>query len=245
MLRLLISSAFFLTMSASTFAALEYNKIEFPGCPENAYCQKETGVVRQQWLEELDKFGKNKISESDFNKFLQNNFGVPIANWAAEEAGVLPRIMMWDSPCKQHKKEASKFYISEVFRKNLMSSELKDFTTLYFSKAVGVDANKKIFTMIVPRGDTPTFSENGYYYYLREDDGKYYGLRINREGQIKISKVETIKETVKEAVCLKEQVDVFVREAPSPTFYQGYTCKDIWDKSTKSYRPMLFGWSCN
>lgn len=236
---------FFSLMSSSSFAALEYSKLEYPGCPENAYCQKATGEVRQKWIDELDKFGKDKISETEFNRFLQNSYGVPIANWAAEEAGVLPRIMMWDSPCKQHKKEASRFYISEIFRKNLKAEEIKEFNTLYFSKAIGVDAKKIPFSMTVPRGDTPLFIDNGFYYYLREDDGKYYGLRINREGDLKVSKVEVIKETPKEAVCLKEQVDQFYREAPSPTFYQGYNCKDIWDKTSKSYKTLLFGWSCN
>lgn len=232
-------------LSANVFAALEYNKTEYTGCPESAYCQKATGEVREKWLEQLDSFGKNKISESEFNKYIQNTHGIPIANWAAEEAGILPRIMMWDSPCKQHKKEASKFYISEIFRKNLFLSEIKEYSTLYFSKAIGIDSNKKIFTMTVPRGDTPTFIDNGYYYFLREDEGKYYGLRINREGALKVSKVEVIKEMPKEAVCLKEQVDQFLREAPSPTFYQGYSCKDIWDKNSKTYKTMLFGWSCN
>jgi len=99
--------------------------------------------------------------------------------------------------------------------------------------------------MTIPRGDTPTFIDNGYYYFLREDEGKYYGLRINSEGSLKVSKVEVIKETPKEAVCLKEQVDQFLREAPSPTFYQGYSCKSIWDKSSKTYKTILFGWSCN
>ena len=245
MLRLILSTVILALISNKSFAALEYSKIEFPGCPESAYCLKATGKIRQKWIDELDKFGKDKISESQFNNFLQNSNGLPIANWAAEEAGVLPRIMMWDSPCKQHKKEASKFYISEFFRKNLKADELKEYSTLYFSKAIGVDLNKKVFSMTIPRGDTPTFIENGFYYFLREDDGKYYGLRINQDGLLKVSKVETIKETPKEAVCLKEQVDLFFREAPSPTFYQGYTCKEIWDKTSKTYRTMLFGWSCN
>jgi hypothetical protein len=245
MLKLFFTLSFFIAATTACFAALEYSKIEFPGCPENAYCQKDAGIARQAWLNELEKFGKNNISENEFNKFLQNSNGVPIAAWASEEAGVLPRIMMWDSPCAQHKKEASKFYISEIFRKNLLETELKNFTTLYFSKAIGLDNYNKPFSMTIPRGDTPTFIENGYYYFLRVDEGKYYGLRISKEGLIKISKVETIKEVPKEAVCVKEQVDLFVRMAPSPTFYQGYTCKDIWDKTSKSYRPMLFGWSCN
>ena len=244
MLRLMLSTTLFLLLNATAFAALEYSKIEYAGCPENAFCQKATGVVRQQWLDELEKFGKDKISADQFNAFLQKNYGVPVATWAAEEAGVLPRIMMWDSPCKQHKKEASRFYIAEIFVKSLKESEIKDFSTLYFTKSIGIE-NKKPFSMNIPRGDTPLFIENGYYYFLREDEGKYYGLKVNQDGMMKVTNVETIKETPKESVCLKEQVDLFHRTAPSPTFYQAYNCKDIWDKTSKSYKTMLFGWSCN
>ena len=113
---------FLLSFSPSTMAALEYSKIEYPGCPENAYCQKNTGEVRQKWLDTLDEFTKNKITESQLNSRLQKEDGLPVSGWAMEEASILPRIMMWDSPCKQHKREASKFYISELFRKNLKSN---------------------------------------------------------------------------------------------------------------------------
>ena len=228
-----------------TFAALEYSKIEHPGCPENAYCQKNTGEIRRLWLDNLEDFNRNKISEIKFNSDLQKNNGVPVAGWAMEEAGVLPRIMMWDSPCKQHKKEASRFYISELFRKNLKESELKEFTNIYFPRAILLDQNKKAFSMVVPRGDIPTFSSDGYYHYLKEDDGKYYGLWINRAGELKISKPQLVKELPKEVVCTKEQIDLFLREAPSPTFYQDYHCMGIWDKNSKTYNPMLFGRSCH
>ncbi|MEA9356447.1 hypothetical protein SHI21_09545 [Bacteriovorax sp. PP10] len=240
----LIVLSFMLSITSS-FAALEYSKVEYPGCPENAYCQKNTGEVRRQWLDSLDEFNRSKISESKFNADLQKNNGVPVAGWAMEEAGVLPRIMMWDSPCKQHKQEASKFYISELFRKNLRSSELKEYTNIYFPRVVLVDNNKKVFSMVVPRGDIPTFMDNGSLHYLKEDDGKYYGFLINRDGDIRITKPQIVKELPKEVVCLKEQVDLFMREAPSPTFYQSYHCMDIWDKNSKTYKPILFGRSCN
>jgi hypothetical protein len=243
MLQLTLS--FLLFFSANLQAALEYSKIEQPGCPENAYCQKNTGEVRQAWLDDLSDFTHGKISEAKFNSELQKKSGIPVAGWAMEEAGVLPRIMMWDSPCKQHKKEASKFYISELFRKNLKESELKEYTNVYFPKAIGIDQNKKVFAITIPRGDIPAFSENGQYYFLKEDDGKYYGLLLNRQGDIKITKPVTVKEPVKEGVCLKEQVDLFMREAPSTSFYESYNCKEIWDKTSKTYRPMIFGWSCN
>jgi hypothetical protein len=228
-----------------TFAALEYLKIEYPGCPENAYCQKNTGEVRRHWLDNLAAFNSNQMSESNFNAYIQKNNGVPVAGWAMEEAGVLPRIMMWDSPCKQHKQEASKFYISDFFRKNLDSNEIKEYTNIYFPRAVLLDKNKKAFSMIVPRGDIPTFIENGFLHYLKEDDGKYYGFHINKNGDIKVTKPEIVKELPKDVVCLKEQIDLFMREAPSPTFYQSYHCMGIWDKNSKTYKPMLFGRSCN
>lgn len=243
MLKVLLS--FILTSSVPAFAALEYSKVEHPGCPENAYCQKNTGEVRKAWLDSLDNFNRNKISESKFNSDLQKNNGVPVAGWAMEEAGVLPRIMMWDSPCKQHKLEASKFYISELFRKNLKTSELKEYTNIYFPKAIAMDRNKKPYSIVVPRGDVPTFMENDYLHYLKEDDGKYYGLLVGRDGDLKVTKPQIVKELPKEVVCTKDQIDLFLREAPSPTFYQGYNCKEIWDKTTASYKPMLFGWSCN
>ncbi|AUN98632.1 hypothetical protein DOM21_07950 [Bacteriovorax stolpii] len=225
--------------------ALEYSKIEHAGCPENAYCQKVTGEIRQKWLNQLDDFKSGKLNETKLNAELQKEYGLPISNWAAEEASVLPRIIMWDSPCPQHKKEASKFYISEIFRKNLKDSEIKDYTTLYFAKAIGVDANKKLITLTIPRGEIPIFIENNEYYFLREDEGKYYGLLVGREGSLKVTKIQNVKELPKDAVCLKEQIDTFLREAPSPTFYQGYHCKDVWDKTKKAYTTMLFGWSCN
>lgn len=236
---------FFPVYSTDSYAALEYSKVEHAGCPENAYCQKPTGEIRQKWLNQLEDLKQGKITEAKLNADLQKEYGLPVANWAAEEASVLPRIIMWDSPCSQHKREASKFYISEIFRKNLKLSEVKEYTSLYFPKTFGVDQNKKVYSLIIPRGDIPVFMENGSLFYLKEDEGKYYGLLVGQNGELKVTKVQTIKETPKDAVCLKEQVDQFLREAPSPTFFQGYHCKDIWDKNSKSYKTMLFGWSCN
>lgn len=241
----LVTILVFLSFSHPLYSALEYSKIEHPGCPENAFCQKETGLGRQSWLDLLDLLNRKKISEQEANVKLQKENGIPISGWAQEEAGVLPRILMWDSPCKQHRKEAAKYYISEVFRKNLKLEELKSLPYLFFSKAIGYDQNKKIFSLTIPRGEAPLFIKNGYYYFLKEEEGKYYGLLINKVGDIRISHVEKIDKPAKEAICIKEQVDLFLREAPSPSFYQGYYCKDIWDMTSKTYKTMLFGWSCN
>lgn len=244
MIKTLLTLFFFL-YSTVLHAALEYSKIEHLGCPENAFCLKETGAARKKWLDNLELFNKNKISEDQFNSDLQKGDGIPVSGWALEEASVLPKIVMWDSPCQQHRKNATKFYISDVFRKNLFADELKNHSTLYFAKAIGLDENKKIYTVTIPRGDAPFYSKDGSYYFLREDEGKYYGLTIGKSGSLRVTKVETIAEPVKEGICFKEQIDYFLRESPAPNFYQGYYCKDVFDKNSKSYKTLLFGWSCN
>lgn len=230
---------------SSALPALEYSKIEFEGCPENAFCKKETGGNRKKWLESLRSFSKNKITEEQINKFIQNEYGLPLSGWAKEEASLLPNILLWDSPCRQHKTSANKFYISEVFRKNLNRSELKELPTLFFSRALIIDNPKNIYTMIVPRGDAPAFIKDGSLYYLREEEGIFYGLLIDKNGNIKITKNETTPNFPKEVDCPKEQIVQFTREAPSPNFYQGNYCKEVWDKTSKSYKTVLLGWSCN
>lgn len=224
---------------------LEYSKIEFEGCPENAYCKKETGVTRKNWIEQLKSYTSGKISEQKINAFIQSEYGLPVSGWAQEEGSLQPNILMWDSPCKQHSKSTNKYYIAEIFRKNLSPNELKDVPNIFFSRAILLDKNKAPFSFIVPRGDAPLFMKDGSLYYLREEEGVFYGLLIDKDGKIKITKNETSTEPPKETTCSKEQIDQFNRESPSPNFYQGTFCKDIWDKTAKSYRTMLLGWSCN
>ena len=225
--------------------ALEYSKIEFEGCPENAFCKKETGITRKNWIEQLRKFSAGKISEQKINDYIQTEYGLPISGWGQEEASLRPNILMWDSPCKQHRVTNNKYYIAEVFRKNFKLNELKELPNVFFSRTVLLDNTTSLYSIIVPRGDAPLFMSNGSLYYLREEEGIFYGLLIDREGHIRVTKNETSTEPPKEATCTKDQIAFFNREAPGANFYQGTFCKEIWDKSTKSYKSMLMGWSCN
>lgn len=225
--------------------ALEYSKIEFEGCPENAFCKKETGASRKKWIEQLRQFSAGKISEQKINSFIQSEFGLPVSGWAQEDGSLQPNILMWDSPCRQHSKSTNKYYIAEIFRKNFFPKELKEIPNLLFSKAIMLDQSNRPFSVVVPRGDAPLFAVGGSLYFLREEEGIFYGLLIDKDGSFKITKNETSTQPPKETACTKEQVDQFNRESPSPNFYQGTFCKEIWDKTKKSYTTLLLGWSCN
>ncbi|MFA6235755.1 MAG: hypothetical protein WC635_00400 [Bacteriovorax sp.] len=224
---------------------LEYSKIEYEGCPENAYCKKETGANRKKWIEQLRGFSTGKISEQKLNSFVQSEYGLPVSGWAQEEGSLQPNILLWDSPCKQHSKSTNKYYIAEVFRKNFRSNELKEIPNVIFSRVVMLDESKQPFAITVPRGDAPLFLKDGNLYYLREEEGMFYGLLIDKNGKFAITKNETSTEPAKEATCSKDLIALFNREAPSPNFYQGTFCKEIWDKTSKSYKTVLLGWSCN
>ena len=225
--------------------ALEYSKLEFAGCPENAFCKKETGINRKNWIEQLRNFSAGKISEQKINAFAQAEYGVPISGWGQEEASLRSNILMWESPCKQHRSPTNKYYIAEVFRKNFNSNELKELPNIFFSKAILNDNSNQPYAITVPRGDAPLFIKDGSLYYLREEEGIFYGLLIDRDGHFKLTKNDTSTAPPKEANCTKEQEALFNRESPGVSFYQGTYCKEIWDKSTKSYKTLLFGWSCN
>ena len=236
---------FIVIFKGQSLFALEYSKIDYEGCPENAFCKKETGINRKKWIEQLRNFSSGKISEQRINAFVQSEYGLPVSGWGQEEASLRPNILMWDSPCKQHRSPTNKFYIAEIFRKNFNQNELKELPNVFFSRAIITDSSKGSFDMVVPRGDAPLFIKDGSLYYLREEEGIFYGLLIDREGHFRVTKNDTSTEPLKEIACNKELITQFNRESPGPSFYQGTFCKEIWDKSSKSYKTILLGWSCN
>jgi hypothetical protein len=235
----------FIFLYSFNVLALEYSKFEFPGCPENAFCKKETGSNRQKWIEQLRLFSNGKISEQQINTYIQSEFGLPITGWAKEAGSLLPNIILWDSPCKQHSEGKEKFYIAEVFRKNLKTTELNEMNHLLFPKIVLSRPDQPPFSVNAPRGETPLFKTEDSLYYLREEEGIFYGLLIDKWGKFKITKNEMSPKPVIDSQCIEEQIALFKKEAPANNFFQGTHCKDIWDKSSKSYKTILLGWSCN
>jgi hypothetical protein len=214
---------------------------DFPGCPENSICKKETGVNRSEWLLILKKLEQNKITEKIANQFLLQSNGFPIPMWASEEAIKKPFTVLWDSPCKQHKILNNKTYIAISFIKKLLPKN----NILFHSPAILNDDKKIPHPLMVIRGDAPLYIINDSLYYTQDDDGHYYGLLISPQGNISITKTISDSHFPREVSCSKEQVEMFSREIPSPNFFQGYYCKEIWNTKTKYYQSILIGWSCN
>jgi hypothetical protein len=227
----------FLQMALAT----ETLKTEFPGCPENSLCKKETGIIRSEWLEILGKFEQKSIDEKEANRLVQSRTGIPIPAWASEEASKKPLTILWDSPCKQHKTPTNKTYIAVTFLKNLLPKN----NILFHAPAVILDDKKVPHLIMVLRGDAPLFISNDSLYYTQDDEGHYYGLLVAPSGRLSLTHILSDTHYPKEISCTLEQIEMFKREIPSPDFFQGYYCKSLWNTKTKNYQSILIGWSCN
>jgi hypothetical protein len=213
---------------------------ENEGCTENSQCSKETGKIRQNWLEIIKSISDNKISEKFANETVFKKTGIPISIWAREDATKQNSpLILWNSPCKQHQDKNNIIFIGEVF-----TSKLSEIKNLILQKAIFKE-NGVIKTINLPRGDAPINIINNSFYYTKDDEGIFYGLNISITGELKISKPIHIEKFPKEVDCPKDMIEEFYRNAPSLNFYKGSFCKEIWNQNKKQYSLLLLGWSCN
>lgn len=230
-----------LLISSISVIAAETNPLDVPGCPENSYCSKDTGAHRTEWLNILTKFSEKKIDEKEANIQVQLKSGIPIPIWATEEALKKPLTVLWDSPCKQHKIPTNKAYIGVTFLKKLIPKN----NILFHAPAILMDEKKVPHVIPALRGDSPLYIINDSLYYTQDDEGHYYGLLISPTGTLSITQPFSDPHYPREVTCSKQLIDLFMREIPSPNFFQGYYCKEIFNTKTKYYQTILTGWSCN
>lgn len=218
-------------------------KTENVGCPENSHCTKELGIKRDTFIAEIKKVSQE--SESKINQLIQKNSLYPITVWAIEDQKTngLP-LIFWNSPCKQHNPPNPKVLIAEIFMHDLSAQSVKKQDNVIFNKLFYWE-NKKWKFAYVPRGDAPLMIVNNQFYYIREEEGHYFGLMISKSGELNITKTKTVTEFPKELECKKEMIEEFYKEAPTLSFFKGQICKEIWNQDKKIYEPIMLGWSCN
>lgn len=239
--------------SQKSFGQLEYSKIEYPGCPDNAFCTKETGVTRQTWRDDLLKLKNNQKENYKILKKYQSEIGILISLWATEDARILPNISLWDSQCAQHKRGAQSFYIGDFFMKSLNDKELSTHSNLFVTRAYRSLFDGKVIAQKVPREDNiPYYISNKGFHYLKSDEGPFYGLIISREGDLTLLAVDDFMKQknaqmispMSDAICTVEQINLLKKESPYPDFYKSYICKNIWNIDSNKYENVIFGRGC-
>ncbi len=209
------------------------HKIE--GCPENSLCSKETGALKLQWFHLL-KEGKISLL-----KAFKKNHGIPISLWTTRKQQKGKHIVIWDSPCLNHRKDNEEIYESEIFLKNFQ--ELSIGPILIGKKIFVLLDNKKV-SYIAPMKELPLFIKNRKLYFHKEENGRYYSFSVSPRGNIGIEHYTSPDHFPQTIECPEILKKGFLTSFSPKHLYVGERCKNLWDMKRKSFVPIIYGWSC-
>ncbi len=210
------------------------------GCPSNSQCSKKIGIIRHQLVGIAKSAGSNKISKM---RSFTASYGALLPVWGRQIAEKNQDLILWDSSCKGHNKEKMEsMKLIEVFSKNL--NTLRKEKDLFIPNALMTDRKSKRVRSVI-RGDAPILIDGDDLIYIRENEGFYYGLRILPNGEIRIEDTPKVQNYPSEVGCAEEVTKELLSLAPVKHLYQGSYCKIIWNKKSKKYETLAFGWSCD
>ena len=222
------------------------------GCPTNSNCTKKAALLRKKWIELVHnhKLPVNKKIQK-LKKF-KRKFGILVPIWASPLGAQDRSVISWRSPCSHHtKKGEEKIYIAETFLKNIKNKFVHQNNKFIPQKAFLLEnspsrKNFLIKEFFVPRDDTPLFIQKNDLYFQLEYEGVYIGLNIKDDGRMILSNEKIPRNNFPEnVVCPQALVDKFKLETTEKSLHLGHFCQAIWDKTSKNYKTMIFGHSCN
>jgi hypothetical protein len=219
----------------------------YKGCPDNSECSKEMGQKRQKWISVLTDKKMRSNNHRAALDYVKKTIGLPLGFWYLPKAKLHKDIIFWQSPCSQHNTKANPIRIAEGLFQDFASIEdlKKKGEQIFFSKTYTLDANNKINSYYLPRGDTPLMVKNKELYFVREDEGSYYNMTINLKGKLDITKKFKPREYPSEVICPPNLLKHMKSKVKQLNLYRSYFCKAVWNKSNNKFQTFIFGWSCN
>lgn len=210
------------------------------GCPSNSQCSKKIGLIRHQWVGIAKSNDRNKLKKM---KSFTSSFGALLPVWGREDAQKNKDLILWDSACKTHNKEKlESMKLVEVFTKSL--STLEKEKDLFVPNAIRVNKKSGRVRKVI-RGDAPILVDGDDFIYIRELEGFYYAMRLKKNGSIHLEEVPKVSNYPREVACQDDTQKEILSLSPVKNLYQGGYCKVIWNKKTRSYETIAFGWSCD
>ncbi|MBH47035.1 MAG: hypothetical protein CME71_02565 [Halobacteriovorax sp.] len=209
----------------------------FEGCPGGSKCTEETGKHRKAWHDTLKT---KRLSRSiDFHQ----KFGVPMAMWSQPVSPVTKGLALWDSPCSHHNLENSKIFLAEVMTTNF--EKLAQQRNLLIGKAVLRKSSTEFIQYPIPRAEAPIYLKSNKMIYSADLDGEYYFYSIAADGSVEIVKGEKPARFPENIQCTEDMVQAFKKIPYPENLFKGASCKSIWDMDSKSFKSIVYGWSCS
>lgn len=222
------------------------------GCPTNSNCTKKAALLRKKWIEIIHSQALSSSKKIKKLKKFKRKFGILIPIWASPLGARDTSVISWRSPCSHHtKKGEEKIYIAETFLKNIKNKFVLQNNKFIPQKAFLLDKNRSsnnfsIKEFFIPRDDTPLFIKKNDLFFQLEYEGAYIGLHIKGDGKMTLSNEKIPRNNFPEnVVCPQILVDKFKSETTAKSLHLGHFCQAIWDKTSKNYKTMIFGHSCN
>ena len=204
----------------------------YDGCPDNSLCSEETGKLRKQRVALLKESPK---------KALQSH-GIPVGVWTTQKDYEKKNIVIWDSPCPNHKQEGKEIHDGEIFIKAF--KELSKDQSLITDRVLVIEGDEKILYNI-PRGELPLFVGNKKIYLQREIEGSYYAISIDQEGRTAVADLPQGSNFPEDITCPKGLGEAFSNTMRQDFLFQGYRCKKIWDHQKRLFVSMAYGQACS
>lgn len=225
----------------------------YEGCPSNSTCSKSTGILRKKWIDVLKATPDDKTKAAKGLDKFKDVYGIPIGFWIhslkKEDQDPKHSLVIWDSHCPNHqtKEPEKRIAMGEAMIKNFdqfNSMDLPDHK-LMLTKTWTLNKAGKLESFFHPRSEFPIMVDNTGIYFTREEEGKYYGLRIATNGNISVTPIATPQSYPTEVSCPPGLDAVFKTNIQMENLYMGHYCKAVWNSSTKEFQTFVFGWSCN
>ena len=211
------------------------------------------GSKRLKWVQLLNELKANsKLSTIEKIENFRREQGLPIPMWGFPASLKDENIISWNSSCPHHNLEMNEVFHAEKMIKSFNELEehnLKDKninqTLKVMPKKIWLETKEgEIIEFRLPRGFLPTHLIDEQLYLTMEDKGVYYGLLVDRDGDFKVSPIQSSRVEGKEVPCSSALKKHYKNWPLSKRLYQDSYCKAIWDTKQKTYQVFMVGWSC-
>lgn len=229
---------------------------EFKGCPENSECDQVMGHMLSRWkvltgkLKEINDPKKNALAVEIF----RSKYGIPVEFYTTQKSQVGFKPVLYNSPCKEHnpKDQKEKVLKGIAFIKAISNEKaiiwrdqsqielpLKDNMS---PQPVKVYYDKGPVVYQLPLNEQPLFIKNRELYFLREDDGLYFTMKVSENGDWKIENLDMTQlsawEDKREEVTCPNDLD------KAPENFNINFCKTVWDVDAKKAIPVKMYQGC-
>ena len=214
---------------------LETGMHENPGGPENSDCNQATGKKFSKWYQ----FLKSSKNNTEIENYIKSE-GMPAPAWSTIEKYHDQEMAFWDSRCLAHRQKNNKIYEAILFPKGV----LQDSNELFWDDLFVMLSPDNITKYQIPRNERPIYLDGIQIVYIKEENDRYLGIKLDAQGNISITDLITPAELPQLVDCPDLLKNQFKAEKNNKKLYHSYQCQTIWNIQSKKSAIIMYYLAC-